>query len=296
MKFIGLLASILLVSSCSILNTNKVKTKTIWVNSEKVDCTGVTATKCIQIQESEKLKEDWTTFSATIEGFKYQEGYIYQLEIAESKIPAELVPADGASIKYTLIKIVQQYPDIKEDGIYAHIETSLGHIVGKLEYEKAPLTVANFVGLAEGTLKNTAKAEGVPYFDSLIFHRVIPSFMIQGGDPTGTGAGGPGYKFKNENHPDLNHNKAGTFSMANAGANTNGSQFFITHKPTPFLNGNYNVFGNVILGQDVVVAIGNTPRFPNDRPKTPVYMTVKIIRIGDAAEKYDANETFLKYK
>ena len=126
-------------------------------------------------------------------------------------MPKEEVPADGSSIRYDLVKTLKKYPDLKEDGIYAYIQTNLGDIVGKLAMEKAPLTVANFVGLAEGTIKNTARAEGVPYFDSLTFHRVIPNFMIQGGDPSGTGGGGPGYKFKNEIHPDLRHSKAGIF-------------------------------------------------------------------------------------
>jgi len=117
--------------------------------------------------------------------------------------------------------------------------------------------------------------------------------MIQGGDPLGVGMGGPGYKFRNEIHPDLTHDKPGIFSMANSGPNTNGSQFFITHVATPWLDGNYNIFGNVIMGQEVVTAIGNTPRGQADKPKTPVYMTkVQIIRIGDKAKKFDANDTF----
>ncbi len=165
-----------------------------------------------------------------------------------------------------------------EDGIYAKIQTNKGLITIKLEYEKAPMTVANFVALAEGKMKNTAKPEGTPYFDGLKFHRVIADFMIQGGDPTGTGSGGPGYAFADEIHPDLKHTRAGTLSMANAGPATNGSQFFITHKDTPWLDGRHAVFGYVVSGQEVVNAIAQ-----ND-----VMQTVRIERIGKAAKAWDA--------
>lgn len=164
------------------------------------------------------------------------------------------------------------------DGLYANIKTNKGLITIKLEYEKAPMTVANFVALAEGKMKNTAKPEGTPYYDGLKFHRVIADFMIQGGDPTGTGAGGPGYAFADEIHPDLKHTRAGTLSMANAGPATNGSQFFITHKDTPWLDGRHAVFGYVVSGQDVVNAIQQ-----ND-----VMETVRIERVGKAAKAWDA--------
>jgi peptidylprolyl isomerase len=168
--------------------------------------------------------------------------------------------------------------ETKTDGLYASIKTTKGTIVIKLEHEKAPMTVANFVALAEGKMKNTAKPEGTPYFDGLKFHRVIADFMIQGGDPTGTGSGGPGYAFADEIHPDLKHNRAGTLSMANAGPATNGSQFFITHKDTPWLDGRHAVFGYVTSGQEVVNAI----------QKDDVMETVRIERVGKAAKAWDA--------
>ncbi len=179
-------------------------------------------------------------------------------------------------------------PQNENDGIFAVIQTRKGDIRLKLEYEKAPMTVANFVALAEGRMKNSAKPEGTPYFDGLIFHRVIPGFMIQGGDPTGTGAGGPGYAFADEIHPELIHDRPGTLSMANAGPATNGSQFFITHGPTPHLNGRHAVFGYVVAGQEVVDAIGAEPRDPRDRPLTEVSMKVTIERVGEQAKAWDA--------
>ncbi|MCC6541962.1 MAG: peptidylprolyl isomerase [Flavobacteriales bacterium] len=163
------------------------------------------------------------------------------------------------------------------DGLFADIKTNKGTIRIKLEYEKVPMTVANFVALAEGKMKNTAKAEGAPYFDGIKFHRVIADFMIQGGDPTGTGMGGPGYAFADEIDPSLKHDRAGTLSMANAGPATNGSQFFITHKETPWLDGKHAVFGYVVSGQDVVNAIAQ-----ND-----VMEKVTIERVGKDAKAWD---------
>jgi len=169
-----------------------------------------------------------------------------------------------------------------EEGMYAEIKTNKGVILLKLEYEKVPVTVANFVGLAEGKIENKAKSLGTPYYNGLKFHRVIANFMIQGGDPEGTGRGGPGYRFKDEIHRSLTHDGPGVLSMANAGPNTNGSQFFITHKDTPWLDGKHAVFGRVIKGLEVVNAIQNGD----------VMETVKIIRKGKAAKKFDAAKVF----
>lgn len=171
-----------------------------------------------------------------------------------------------------------------QDGLYAEMVTSKGTIYIKLEPTLAPITTANFVGLSEGTLENNARKLGEPYYDGLTFHRVVPNFVVQGGDPMGNGMGGPGYRFKTEVHGELKHDKAGTVAMANSGPNTNGSQFYITHTPTPHLDGGYNVFGYVIEGMDVVNAItqGDTIN------------TVNIIRVGKEAKNFDAAEHFEK--
>ena len=159
---------------------------------------------------------------------------------------------------------------------YAHFETSLGNFSVELFDTKAPKTVANFVGLAEGTKEWTHPKTGVkqkaPYYDGIIFHRVIQGFVLQGGDPLGQGFGGPGYNFEDEFHPDLRHDRAGILSMANAGPNTNGSQFFVTLAPTPHLDRRHSVFGAVVSGMDVVEKIGKVPTDKNDRPTTPVVM------------------------
>jgi cyclophilin family peptidyl-prolyl cis-trans isomerase len=184
-----------------------------------------------------------------------------------------------------------------ENGLYAKMNTSKGSILIQLEFEKTPLTVANFVGLAEGKIENKAKDIGVSYFNGLTFHRVIPNFMIQGGDPQGIGMGGPGYSFKDEFHPDLKHNSPGILSMANSGPGTNGSQFFITVAPTPNLDGRHSVFGRVVDGMDVALAIADAPRDRRDMPNTPIFInTINIIRVGESAEAFDAAKTFQELK
>jgi peptidyl-prolyl cis-trans isomerase A (cyclophilin A) len=172
----------------------------------------------------------------------------------------------------------------RPSGTYAVFETSQGNIVVRLLEMEAPKTVANFVGLAEGTKEftdeSTGKKQKKNYYDGLVFHRVIPKFMIQGGCPQGTGRGGPGYKFADEFHSSLKHSKAGKLSMANAGPGTNGSQFFITVAATPWLDNKHTIFGEVVEGQDVADKISNLPRDSNDRPKTPVVMQkVRIERV-----------------
>jgi len=164
------------------------------------------------------------------------------------------------------------------EGIFAHIQTNKGEIVVALAYEKAPLTVINFVSLAEGT-KASNKEPGVPFFDGIVFHRVIDNFMIQSGDPQGTGRGGPGYKFADE-FSDLKHDKPGVLSMANSGPTTNGSQFFITHIPTPWLDGKHSVFGSVIRGMDVV----------NSIEKDDVIERITIERVGNNANNFVTGE------
>jgi FKBP-type peptidyl-prolyl cis-trans isomerase len=188
--------------------------------------------------------------------------------------------------KQKLSKMDKEFLSKQADGLYAKFETSKGNIYTVLEFKKTPMTVGNFVGLAEGKIKNTAKAEGVSYYDGLKFHRVIPNFMIQGGCPLGTGTGDPGYKFPDEIDETLKHTGPGILSMANAGPGTNGSQFFITHLETPWLDGKHTVFGHVVEGQDVVNKIVG-----NDTLSKLV-----ILRKGKEAEAFDGAVAFEKEK
>lgn len=173
-----------------------------------------------------------------------------------------------------------------QDGLYAKFNTSKGSILVNLEFEKTPGTVGNFVALAEGNLENSAKPQGTPYYDGLKFHRVIPDFMIQGGCPQGTGTGNPGYKFDDEIHPDLKHDGPGVLSMANAGPGTNGSQFFITHIATDWLDGKHTVFGKVVEGQDVVDTVA----------QGDVIESLEIVKVGGAAESFNAIEAFRTFE
>ena len=173
-----------------------------------------------------------------------------------------------------------------DNGLYAKFLTSKGDILIKLEYNKTPGTVGNFVALAKGDLENSIKKQGDPYYDGLKFHRVIPDFMIQGGCPLGTGTGNPGYKFDDEIHVDLKHDSPGVLSMANAGPGTNGSQFFITHVPTPWLDGKHSVFGKTVDGQSVVDSI----------TQDDIIESIEIIAVGDDAKSFNAVESFRKFE
>jgi cyclophilin family peptidyl-prolyl cis-trans isomerase len=168
------------------------------------------------------------------------------------------------------------------DGLYAKIKTNKGEILLILHHDKVPGTVANFIGLSEGKIKNSYKSIDSPYYDGLKFHRVIPDFMIQTGCPNGTGTGDPGYKFDDEFHPELRHNKPGILSMANSGISTNGSQFFITHVPTNWLDDKHTVFGEVIEGLDIV----------NEIQQDDIINSISIVRVGEDAEKWSSVDVF----
>ncbi len=172
-----------------------------------------------------------------------------------------------------------------ENGLYAKFNTSKGEILVKLHYDKVPGTVGNFVALAEGKQPNKEKELGEAFYDELSFHRVIPEFMIQGGDPKGTGAGNPGYQFEDEFHPDLKHDKPGILSMANAGPHSNGSQFFITHVPTPWLDNKHSIFGEVVQGQEVVDKIEQGDKIES----------LEIERVGEEAKNFDAPKAFERF-
>lgn len=173
-----------------------------------------------------------------------------------------------------------------ENGIYAKFNTSKGAIVVKLTHNLTPGTVGNFVSLAEGNLENKVKPQGTPFYNGLKFHRVIPDFMVQGGCPQGTGTGDPGYKFDDEFHPTLKHDKPGVLAMANSGPNTNGSQFYITHVPTSWLDGKHTVFGQVVEGQDIVDSIA----------QGDLLKTLEIVRVGDEAKNWNSVESFRTFE
>lgn len=172
------------------------------------------------------------------------------------------------------------------NGIYAKFNTTKGNIIVNLEFEKTPGTVGNFIALAEGNLENAIKPQGTPYYDGLKFHRVIADFMIQGGCPQGTGTGNPGYKFDDEFHPELKHDTPGKLAMANSGPATNGSQFYITHVPTPWLDNKHTVFGSVVEGQDIVDTIA----------QDDIMESIEIIRVGTDAENFNAVEAFRTFE
>ena len=173
-----------------------------------------------------------------------------------------------------------------QKGLYAQIKTNKGEIILILHHDKSPGTVANFINLSEGKIKNSHKPMNVPYYDGLKFHRVIPDFMIQTGCPNGTGTGDPGYKFDDEFHSELRHNKPGILSMANSGVSTNGSQFFITHVATNWLDDKHTVFGEVVEGLDIV----------NEIQQDDVIDSIIILRVGDEAEKWNSTEVFNNFK
>jgi FKBP-type peptidyl-prolyl cis-trans isomerase len=198
---------------------------------------------------------------------------------AKAAPAAKAVPATTAPAASAAPSKAAPVQSALAPGLYADIYTPKGKIVTQLEYEKTPLTVINFVGLAEGT-KSSNKPAGTKFYDGLTFHRVVESFMIQGGDPQGTGTGGPGYQFQDEFDTTLKHDRPGILSMANAGPGTNGSQFFITHVPTPHLDGHHTIFGHVVEGQEVVnaVVVGT------------VIDSIRIQRVGAKAKKFKADE------
>lgn len=193
---------------------------------------------------------------------------------------------------YKKMNVDKQTYEGLNDGLYANLQTSQGNMLVKFEEEKSPVTVANFIGLAEGKIDNNKKPKGVPFYDGTIFHRVIQDFMIQGGDAQGTGMGDPGYKFEDEKN-DLKHTGKGILSMANSGPNTNGSQFFITQVPTPWLDGKHTVFGKVVEGEQVIDKIAAVEKGPQDKPKTDVVLEkVSVFSKGNQYKDYDAAKVF----
>ncbi|MDX1470382.1 MAG: peptidylprolyl isomerase [Flavobacteriaceae bacterium] len=194
---------------------------------------------------------------------------------------------------FALISCNEEYPEL-EDGLYAQIVTNKGTMIADLYYDKTPVTVANFVALAEGNHPMVAdKFKEKKYYNGLTFHRVMDSFMIQGGDPTATGTGDPGFKFEDEFNSELKHDEPGILSMANSGPNSNGSQFFITEIPTPWLDNRHTVFGKLVDGMDVLDSISNVRVGLNDKPEQDIVINeINIIRKGSEAKNFDAPKVF----
>ncbi len=183
-----------------------------------------------------------------------------------------------------------------EDGLYAEFQTTQGEFLVKFNFKESPVTVANFIGLAEGKIPNTAKEKNVPFYDGVIFHRIIKDFMIQGGDPKGTGEGDPGYKFDDEKN-DLKHYKKGILSMANSGPNTNGSQFFITEVATPWLDGKHTIFGEVVQGVETIDKLANVKTGAQDKPiENQIINKVIIIKKGKEYKHFEAEKFFNENK
>ena len=234
----------------------------------------------------------WVWTKESVYPFLYQhssQGWLYYL--SRSSNPRSFYDCESnqwISVTVTEVSISNEENSDLADGLYAQIETSMGNIVLGLEFEKCPITVCNFVSLAEGTMNTERQG---PYYDGLIFHRVIKGFMIQGGDPLGTGGGGPGYSFRDEIDFSLLHTGKGILSMANAGPSTNGSQFFITHAATSWLDGKHTVFGQLVEGMDVLDAIAGVAVDSSDKPTEPVTMDkASIIRVGEKANAFETGQ------
>lgn len=198
------------------------------------------------------------------------------------------------TVLLSLVGCKEDYPDL-EDGMYAEFNTNKGTFVAELYYDQTPITVANFVSLAEGKTHSMVDSayQGKKFYDGLTFHRVIKDFMIQGGDPSGTGSGDPGYRFPDEIVDSLTHDSKGYLSMANAGPGTNGSQFFVTLAETPWLNGRHTIFGKVVEGQEVVDSIGQVETGPQDKPVQELTIeSLNIIRKGKEAKDFNASQVF----